>query len=108
MAIGGDTMANYYVVGPVEIEVLRGGLVKCWVLGRKRITHTGQYMPAYFACDTFRRMHPKNYASLYATNREGLSFIDWVAALGGVRLQVNAAHMAWQRGEDPTDYRAAK
>lgn len=48
------------------------------------------------------------------TNREGLTLVEWAAIAVGDKhyssmfhesCVVNAAHDAWKRGEDPTEYR---
>jgi hypothetical protein len=61
MRFFGDTMANYYVSSkPVTVETPSGSRVQCWELTRRRPVKHKMQAPAYFACDDFRRVLPRN------------------------------------------------
>lgn len=38
-------------------------------------------------------------------NVEGLTFVEWLAASGGESKDTEVLRLAWERGEDPTEYR---
>ena len=59
MRFFGDTMRNYGVRGPVEIETWSGA-AKCWELYRRRPVKHNQTGSAYFDCETFERRLPKS------------------------------------------------
>jgi hypothetical protein len=54
----GDTMKNYRVSGPEDVIEAGGASVKCWKLYRRWPVRGGLWAPAYFACDTYRRVFP--------------------------------------------------
>lgn len=63
MKFFGDTMMNYYVARrPVFVSTCSNDRVKCWELQRKRPVKHGMSANAYFACDDFRRVLPKQGA----------------------------------------------
>lgn len=53
MRFAGDTMSNYAVNGPIEIQTHTGETVTVWELVRKRPVKNGLRASAYFDCDTF-------------------------------------------------------
>jgi hypothetical protein len=55
MKAAGDTMANYGVSGPVEIETVTGEMVTVWELYRKNPVKQGLQKSAYFRADTFQQ-----------------------------------------------------
>lgn len=59
MKFFGDTMRNYGVRGPVDVETYSQGVVKCWELYRRHPVKHGLQDSAYFDCETFARVHAK-------------------------------------------------
>lgn len=59
MRFFGDTMRNYGVRGPIEIETWSSGKVRCWELYRRHAVKHGLQSSTYFNCETFDRVFPK-------------------------------------------------
>lgn len=60
MKFFGDTMRNYGTRGPVSITTWTDETpVLCWELYRRHPVKHGIQDSAFFACDTFQRIHPK-------------------------------------------------
>lgn len=59
MRFAGDTMRNYGVRGPVQIETHSGETVSAWELYRRRAVTHGLKSSAYFCATTFRQVFPK-------------------------------------------------
>lgn len=58
MRFFGDTMRNYGVRGPVTVDTPTRRGLQAWELYRRRPVKHGLQKPAYFAVDTFERLHP--------------------------------------------------
>jgi hypothetical protein len=59
MKFFGDTMRNYGIRQPVEIETLSGHKVKAFELVRRRAVKHGLQSSSWFNADTFERVFPK-------------------------------------------------
>lgn len=59
MRFFGDTMRNYSVRQPVEIETLSGDKVKAFELSRRRAVKHGLKTSSWFNAETFDRVFPK-------------------------------------------------
>lgn len=55
----GDTMRNYGVRKPVEIETNLGEIVKAYELFRKRPVRGGRTESSWFHADSFKCVYPK-------------------------------------------------
>jgi hypothetical protein len=58
MRFWGDTMRNYGVRQPVEVETPSGDRVMAYELFRRRPVKHGLTNSAWFCAETFRRVHP--------------------------------------------------
>jgi hypothetical protein len=58
MRFFGDTMRNYGVRGPVEVET-HSGVVKAYELYRRRPVKHNNVSSTYFNAETFSRVFPK-------------------------------------------------
>ena len=59
MKFFGDTMRNYGVRQPVEVETISGDTVKAYELVRRRPVKHGLQSSAWFHAETFDRVFPK-------------------------------------------------
>jgi hypothetical protein len=59
MKFFGDTMRNYGVRQPVEVETISGDKVKAFELVRRRPVKHGLQSSSWFNAETFERVFPK-------------------------------------------------
>jgi hypothetical protein len=60
MRFFGDTMANYGVRQPVEVDTASGGKVMAYELFRRRPVKHNNSQSAWFNAETFARVYPKD------------------------------------------------